>query len=278
MKRQKSISEILKENRNISRLEARLLLSFVTGLSREKIVAHPEFKIKKSETRRFLSLCKKRALGVPLAYLTHNRWFYGLNFHVDERVLIPRPETELLVDEVIRSPIKSGMTKICDVGTGSGCIAIALAKNLQNVQIVALDNSFGALSVAKKNAKTHNVSNKIKFIKSDLLARVSDEKFDMIVANLPYIADGDDSVEEDVRKYEPKSALFSGKTGLELFEKMFAQIVSMPHPPKFLFAEFGFGQRRPLEKLIKKHFVNAKIKWLRDLSGKFRAFVLNFAV
>lgn len=266
---------ILSETVENPALEARLLLEFVTGLSREKIAAHPEFKMKKFEARRFLDLCKKRALGVPLAYLMHNRWFYRLNFYVDERVLIPRPETELLVEEVMSL---HPAAKICDVGTGSGCVAVALAKNLQNARIIALDNSAGALFVAKKNTKTHKVSSKIKFIKSDLLAKVMDEKFDVIVANLPYIADGDDSVEISVRKYEPKSALFSGKTGLELFEKMFAQIASMSHPPKFVVAEIGFKQRKSLEKLIRKYFGNAKVKWLRDLSGKFRAFVLNFAV
>lgn len=261
----------------IPMLEERLLLSFVTGLSREKIIAHPELKMNKAQSLRFFDLCKKRASGVPLSYLTHNRWFYGLDFYVDERVLIPRPETELLVEEIIRSPIKSGMTRICDVGTGSGCIAISLAKNMKNAQVVALDNSTGALSVARKNAKTHNVSTKIKFVKSDFLAKVIGEKFDVIVANLPYIANNDDSVEESVRKYEPKNALFSGKTGLELFEKMFAQIAKMKHGPKFVVAEIGFKQRQLLEKLIKVHFGNSKIKWLRDLSGKFRAFVLEIS-
>lgn len=270
------VREILKDSK-----EAEILLAFLLKRPREYVFSHPELKITKTVAEKFKVLCHKRANSVPIAYLTHHKDFFGLDFYVDERVLIPRPETELLVEETLRIlhtqyPIPNTHYSLCDLGTGSGCIAISLAKSLPNAKIVAVDISSGAIQVAKKNAKIHNVSGKITFKKSDLFSEVLDMKFDAIVANLPYIGKSEQSlVCKETLHFEPKQALFSGKTGLEIFERLFKQIRAMKYKPKFLICEMGFMQKKPLKILIKKYFGNAQVMWKNDLVGLPRVFILN---
>lgn len=285
-----------------SSLEAEVLLAYLTGLSREYMLAHGEHEF--AESKKFRQLCRNRADGIPLAYLTNHKEFFGLDFYVDERVLIPRPETELLVEEAIERGNRVQGTGnwlknekeclICDVGTGSGCIAISLAiqssdriaqsndraKSLPNVRLIAVDISSDALTVARVNAKAHGVSKKIEFKKSDLLKNVLDKPITGIVANLPYIANGDKFVDKEVRKHEPKIALFSGETGLELFEKLFRQIATLRQAQgdnlKWLICEVGAGQKSHINTLIKKHFGNIPVMWKNDLAGIPRVFTLLF--
>lgn len=258
-------------------LEAEVLLSHILKERREDIFAHPEMPVSDVDALKFESGIKKRASGVPLAYITNHREFYKLDFYVDQRVLIPRPETEAVVEKAIA--LCEGLSEpfLCDVGTGSGCIAIALAKNLPDGKFFAVDISKGALEVAKQNAQTHGVESRIEFLKSDLLEGVINHSFDGIVANLPYIGENENKfVAKDVLDHEPHVALFGGKTGLELFEKLFGQIRGMAHKPKWLIGEMGFSQRDGMGQLIKRHFGRARVSWQPDLAGLDRTFTIYF--
>lgn len=265
--------------------EAEILLSNFLGISREGIFAHPEAEISSKNFKKFLIKCAGRARGKPLAYLTHHKEFFSFDFYVDERVLIPRPETETLVEAVVekmfkissKKPDEMDMFSVCDIGTGSGCIAISLAKAWPDIKITACDISSEALKVAKKNAKIHDVLDRVEFIKSDLMSAVSDRYFDFIVANLPYIAEDEKHlVDKEVLNYEPKEALFGGKTGLELFEKLFKQLSPLTPHSSTLVCEIGFNQRPAIKKLIKRYFGNVDVEWKKDLVGIDRVFVLNF--
>lgn len=272
-------------------LEAEILLCFVLKISREYLITHPEHEITTELVLEFQRYCQARARGIPLAYLTHHKEFFGLDFYVDERVLIPRPETELLVEEAIKkmSGVKRQVSGvICDVGTGSGCIAIALAKHLPNARVVAVDISEDALEVARKNAEFHGVSSQIEFAKSDLLSDVMvslsnhDGGFDGIVANLPYIGTSENHlVSREVFEHEPQEALFSGENGLELYERLFAQIRALRQAqgdkaPKWFMGEMGFLQQEAIGELIRKYFGKVSVMWKNDLAGLTRLFIIYF--
>lgn len=274
-----NVFELLGEARGIldNPAEARILLSHVLRCTKEKLIAHPEATVEAGPALQFREFCSRRKLGMPVAYLTHHREFFGLDFYVDERVLIPRPETEMLVEEAIsRDGADHGQPRICDVGTGSGCIAVALAKRLPQAQITAVDISADALEVAKKNAKFHGVEDQIEFLKSDLLQEVLDISFDGVVANLPYIGLTElPLVSRDVADFEPHQALFGGETGLELFEKLFEQLRVMRTKPKWVIGEMGFLQKPALGKMIQKYFDRSvRIEWKKDLAGLDRVFVV----
>lgn len=245
--------------------EIEILLSHAINKSREFITAHPEFKINNAKAGLFKNFLLERKKGVPIPYLTHEKEFYGIKLHVDKRCLIPRPETELLVDLVLER-VKPG-DRILDIGTGSGAIVIALAKNFADPKIFACDISKRALETAKINIKKHKLTSKIKFFKSDLIpVKLKSQYFDIIVANLPY-------VEEKIKTFEPKIALYGG---LFLYEKLFRQILHLKQKPKFLICELGYNQKRRFEKLLKKYFSGLKAEFFRDLAGIHRAFVLRF--
>lgn len=259
--------------------EASILLEFILKKPKEYFVAHLEASVSKARAEAFWNVCKRRASGIPLAYLTQRREFFGLDFYIDERVLIPRPETELLVEAVLQSlpltPCSLPLT-LCDIGTGSGCIAVALAKNLPSVRITAVDISKDALSVAEKNAKIHLVSAQIGFLESDLLERVPDEPYSAVVANLPYIGTSENHlIAQDVLDYEPHLALFGGENGLALFERLFQQMASRKHLPGFFAGEMGFLQRRGISELVKKYFGKVRIVWKNDLAGLPRVFIIS---
>ncbi|MEK9132774.1 MAG: peptide chain release factor N(5)-glutamine methyltransferase [Patescibacteria group bacterium] len=258
-------------------LDAEILLSHILKKRREEIFAHPEMPVSNRDALKFEQGVKQRSSGVPLAYITNHREFYKLDFYVDECVLIPRPETEAVTEKAIE--LCEGLSEpfLCDVGTGSGCLAIALAKNLPAGKFFAVDISEDALAVAKRNAKSHGVESRIEFLKSDLLGEVIDRAFNGIVANLPYIGlEENNFVEKEVLDHEPHTALFGGSSGFELFDKMFGQIKEMAARPKWLVGEMGFSQKDGMEKLIKRHFGRARVAWQSDLAGLDRTFTIYF--
>src|SRR3989344_5687482 len=187
-----AVAKLKKVDATSAILEAEVLLSAVLNQSKEFILTNPQLKITKAQEKKYKSLIKRREKFEPVAYLTREKEFYGLNFQVNKNVLIPRPETELLVEEIINEikkseiwnlkslPVQTGKIVIVDVGTGSGAIAIALKKHLPPTKIIATDNSLAALKVARNNAKLNKV--KIQFIYSDLISKVKD-KIDIIAAN-----------------------------------------------------------------------------------------------
>jgi release factor glutamine methyltransferase len=227
-----------------SRADATLLLRHVLDVPQAEIYAYRERPLTALQTEKFNALIQERVKGKPIQYITGEQEFYGLPFHVTPDVLIPRPETEHLVEATITRLQNHPNPRIADVGTGSGAIAVALAHALPHAQIVALDISAAALQVAQRNAQRNNVANRIRFIESDLLTAVPNEQFDAIVSNPPYIAESErKTLPKEVRDYEPAQALFAGPTGLEIHKRLIAEAKSQLAPSGWLLMEIGHGQR-----------------------------------
>lgn len=261
--------EILKKNGIDSYvLDTELLLGFVLKKKKEWILVNPEFNVHKNAEKRFFRLIVKRIKNYPIAYILGYKYFYGLKFKVNKHVLIPRPETETLIDEIIK--LKPEKITILDVGTGSGCIAISLGTKLQNVNIIASDISQKALRIAKKNARLNNTKN-IQFIKSDLLTGIENKDVDIIVANLPYVKK--DYKNESI-KYEPRSALYSSKDGLSHYKKLLYQIKELKFSPKYIFLEIDPDQVEILTNFTKQIFSKPIIEIKKDLNGFDRIFII----
>ncbi|MEK7547968.1 MAG: peptide chain release factor N(5)-glutamine methyltransferase [Patescibacteria group bacterium] len=260
-------------------LDSEVVLGFVLGVDKEYLFAHGGDEVEDALLHLFYKYLDRVKNGEPVSYITNSKEFFGLDFFVDKRVLVPRPETEMLVEEALRflkSNAEEGRRfRVLDVGTGSGNIAIALAKNFDCQEVVALDVSEGAIEVAKINIEQHSLEDKVQVYQSDLLDVMDDgENFDVIVANLPYIGRiKNNDVDENVEKHEPDSALFAGDDGLKLYKKMFQQIVDKNIGFGLLLGEFGFGQRDDLEVLLNKYFDHG---WCikSDLAGIDRMFVV----
>ena len=271
-----TVKEILQFSKNelndfdSAMLDAEVLLSFVLEKDKAWIYARLDKEIKNKDLKKFKKLIDKRKKGVPAAYLIGYKEFFGLNFEVNKNVLIPRPETEMLVEKTIDLVGNKKNIKLLEIGTGSGCIIISLAKNLE-VKFVASDVSKKALKIAKKNAIKNNVLGKIKFVKSDLLKNIKEEKFDIIVANLPYLDINHKNLLESSEtrglKFEPQQALYSGEDGLDLYRELFLQIAELDNKPKFIVCELGDKQADKFERIVKKSFENCKINFVKDAKG-----------
>jgi release factor glutamine methyltransferase len=207
------------------RLEAEILLAAALGCERIQLYTRFADVPEEPALGRFRAWVKRRAAGEPVAYLVGHREFYSLKFQVDSKVLIPRPETEHVVVETIECAKEFTDTplEIADVGTGSGCLAVAVAKHIPRAKVLAIDISADALEVAKANVNAHQLGDRIEFIESDVFDQVPSRQFQLIISNPPYIGtDEIDTVEESVRKYEPEIALFAGSDGMDVIEKLLA--------------------------------------------------------
>lgn len=250
--------------------EARDLLVHVLRKPLSFLIAHPETTLTPAQVEKFRTLVSKRRRGVPFAYLTGHQGFYGLDFGVTKDVLIPRPETEQLVDWVLAKVNRQQPVTIADVGTGSGCIAVTLAKYLPNAHIIASDVSAKALLVARGNARAHGVLKRIAFRRGSLLAALRhNEQPDIVVANLPYLT----KPQLKAVSHEPKLALHGGKQGLELIEKLIQQIAERGIPQAIL--EIDPQQEPWLEAIVAAYSKNTHM-YQRDLSGRLRFLELAF--
>ena len=260
----------------LAKLDHEILLANLLDLGREKLMAHPEYMVTENQRNDFLLDCQRRDRGEPIAYIVGYKEFFGLHFEVDRRVLIPRPETELLVESALEELLKDSSATICDVGTGSGCISVSLAVNRKNLRVKSLDISTDALMVARKNLDLHDVADRVELVESNLLSAVKDEKFEGIVANLPYIGRLElEMVDKDVLDYEPNLALFSGEDGLDLYTEFFDQLSKM-HLPRWCIGEIGFAQFDSIKNLVKKFFPGASLEFKSDLAGIKRIFIIRF--
>jgi release factor glutamine methyltransferase len=295
------IQDILnKYSKKLDRLDLELIIAHVLGKNREFILTHPEFAIAKNYELRIMDYANRRMKCEPLAYILGEKEFYGLKFKVNKNTLIPRPETEMMVDLAIQEISKNYKLKainLIDIGTGSGNIIIATAKQLQNFEfrisnfeLFGIDNNKKALKVSEQNAKYHKIDKKIKFLHGNLLNPiVQNSKFNppaggqnsvmIITANLPYLSpEIYKSCSKDIKKYEPKSALISQKEGLDHYNELLKQILvlkqncSMFHASCFM--EISPEQKLKITKLIKKYFPSTswrtKIIFHKDLSGRWR--------
>ena len=234
-----------------SRADATLLLRHVLNIPQAEIYAYRERQLSLLELRTFQSLIDERVKGKPIQYITGEQEFFGLPFRVTPDVLIPRPETEHLVEAAIARLQNHSAPRIVDVGTGSGCIAVALAHAMPHSEIVALDISEAALVVAWQNARQNGVAERIEFLESDLLAAVVRERFDAVVSNPPYVALSERaSLAREVREYEPALALFAGATGLEIYQRLIVEANELLASGGWLLMEIGHGQKSAIEKLL----------------------------
>ncbi|NOX15693.1 MAG: peptide chain release factor N(5)-glutamine methyltransferase [Epsilonproteobacteria bacterium] len=245
--------------------EASAILGFSLGVDNLWLIAHDSDIV--DIPKDFLANIKKREEFYPLEYILKNTSFYARDFYTDERVLIPRPETELLVDEVVNICKDFKDLTIAEVGTGSGIISIMLAILLPNIKIIATDISESALEVAKINAKKYDMQNRIRFIKTNLLDNI-DEKIDVIVSNPPYIKK-DEKLEKNL-SYEPDLALFAGAKGDEILRQIIDE--AMRREIKVLACEMGYNQKEKITNYLKKQ--NKKAKFYKDLAGIDRGFVI----
>jgi release factor glutamine methyltransferase len=243
--------------------DAELLLMYALGITRAWLLANPQRELLREEETRFNALIAERATGKPIQYITGTQEFFGLAFFVDQDVLIPRPETEHLVEAVIAKLPKDRAVKIADVGTGSGAIAVTLAHALPLAQITALDISPAALRVAARNAAAHSVETRLRFVHSDLLDACAGEVFDVIVSNPPYIAESE-ILERQVQEFEPSLALFAGATGYEVYERLIPQAQRFLCTNGLLAMEIGFGQSARLEELLHDW---KNVEFIKDLQG-----------
>jgi len=264
------------------RLTAETLLMFTLGCDRAHLFAHPERILTADENARFAAALGQRTRGVPTQYITGHQEFWGMDLIVSPAVLIPRPETEHLVESVlelargVRSPccLSPGFAspgvpspRIVDVGTGSGCIALALSKELPYAEIHAVDMSQDALVIARANATRLGFYERVHFQESDLLGAFSRDtaRFDFVVSNPPYVSDLDKvTLQPEVRDFEPHAALFAGPTGLDVIERLIPQALRALKRGGWLLMEMGKGQDVPLRDVLQKW---NNLRFIPDLQG-----------
>ena len=252
-------SDILKKNKIKTHIiDSELLLSNVSGKSRESFLFKSNLNIGLSQIRSFNNLIARRALRKePVAYLLNKKEFWSMNFKVNKDVLIPRPETEILVEALVKY-YKGHDPFILDIGTGSGCIIISLLKELKKSKGVAIDISNKALKIAKKNSKILNIQNRIKFVKASI-CNFNDFKFDLIVSNPPYIARHQlKNLDVGIRKFEPKIALDGGNDGLDVMRKVIYKSRKILKINGMLALEIGNGQYKKVSQILKFNRFNEK--------------------
>lgn len=250
------------------RLNAEILLMFVLGCDRAYLHAHPERELTPDEEIRYQETIAERARGVPAQYITGHQEFWGMDFMVSPAVLIPRPETEHIIEAVLRvmrDEARGPSLRIADVGTGSGCIALALARELPLAEIHATDISPAALEVARVNAARHGLNSRIHFHQADLLQELDAGNFDFIVSNPPYVGESEeDQVQLEVRKFEPRNAVFAGPTGLEVIERLIPQAQRALTPGGWLVLEISGTIVEGVQRVLKNW---SSLRILNDLQG-----------
>ena len=249
------------------RREAASLLAFALQKDKTFFIAHPEYKLSNEEEKLFFDVLYRRANREPFQYITGKQEFYGLDFTVTRDVLIPRPETEMIVENAIDLLKKIEKPRFCEVGIGSGCISVAILYELNSASAIGLDISENALCIAKKNAERHKVLDRLQLILSDVFASLADETFDLIVSNPPYIPSEEiATLQAEVRRFEPLNALTDGKDGLSIIKQIVTETPKFLKDNGFLLMEIGFNQAEE----VKKYFtaqIWQKVDILPDLQG-----------
>jgi len=270
-------------------LATELLLMHALGRDRTWLYTHPEASLDVAHAEKYLALIARRAAGEPTQYLTGKQEFWGLEFEVTPAVLIPRPETEHVMEVALarlgargfKIHLDTGMPReklrVVDVGTGSGCLAVALAWELPHAEVFATDISAPALEVAGRNAARHNVADRIHFLRTNLLDALGDElpsgigklaSFDLIVSNPPYVGRDDASqLQREVRDYEPHEALFAGPTGVEMYARLIEEGGRLLRPGGILVLELGYNSAEHVRAIFNGQNCWTKVAFTNDLAG-----------
>jgi release factor glutamine methyltransferase len=250
-----------------ARADAEMLMMHQTGKNRAWLIAHSDDEFGGCASIGYAKLIERRLTGEPIQYIVGECEFYGLPFRVTRDVLIPRPETEHLVEKVIGLAALFPRPRIVDVGTGSGAIAVALACKLPGAQIMATDVSAAALEVARGNAERNGIVERMRFVEGDLLAPIAGEQFEMVVSNPPYVAEGDrGTLAVEVREYEPDRALYAGTHGLDIYRRLIPSAHAALVPGGFLAMEIGCGQREAVVGQMKDAGFT-QVECVADLQG-----------
>lgn len=230
-----------------ARIEVQMLLQQVLGVSRAHLLAHPEQVLDGAQAAAYRTLLQRRLAGEPLAYILGEREFFGLNFRVTPATLIPRPDTELLVELALQRITQHG--RVLDLGTGSGAIALSIAHMRPDIEVTAVDASIEALEVARENARRLNIGN-ARLLRSDWFSALTSERFDLIVSNPPYISDSDAHLAQGDLRFEPRSALASGADGLDDIRRIVADAKRHLNPGGWLLFEHGYDQAERARELL----------------------------
>ena len=258
------------------RLDAEVLLAHVLGQDRAWLYKQPlQAHLDQEVLNRLAELLDRREQREPVAYLTGHKEFFGLEFEVNPSVLIPRPETELLVETALQLTQGRFSPSIVDVGTGSGCIAVALARRLPAAQVWAVDISPQALIVARRNAQRQTVAGRVDLVQADLLQSVAGP-FDLIASNPPYVSRSElaATMQPEVARYEPRLALDGGEKGLAVIDRLLAQARTKLKPAGWVLVEIGAGQGRAALRLAAGYFPGAEIELRQDLAGLDRLLII----
>lgn len=269
----KGVTILKLEKITTPKLKARLLLQYVLKKSRQYLIVYDNQKLTEIQEQEYFKYIELLKQGKPIEHIIHQKEFMKLNFYVDENVLIPRQDTEILVEEVIKIAKKIKAKKILDLCTGSGVIAISLAKYLDNIELTALDISRKALNVAIANAKNNDVQEKITFVESNLFQALSQEKYDIIVSNPPYIRKKDIELLDKEVKKEPIIALDGGEDGLDFYKKIIKDAYQYLKYGGYICLEIGYDQKEDVMKIIEneKQYVETYCK--KDLYDNDRVIV-----
>lgn len=256
-----------------ARLDAELLLAQATGWDRAKLTAEPDARLPVGASREFAEMVRRRVRREPVAYILGRKGFRRIELLVDGRVLIPRPETELLVELAL----EAAPTKVLDVGTGSGAIALAVADELEDARVTAIDTSFNAVRVAKANTERLGLTDRVEVVlrgpSSLSVAEPDGRAFDLLLANLPYVSEGEwEELAPEIQEYEPREALVAGQTGLEAIEALAEELLGLAPRPRVVALEIGAGQAEVVSKLINAAgYTDVEVR--SDLAGHDRVVI-----
>lgn len=249
------------------RREANSLMAFAIGKDLAFLIAHPEYELSQTEYAKFADALKRRAGHEPFQYITGRQEFYGLDFEVTPDVLIPRPETELIVENALRIIDRIESPSVCEIGIGSGCILVSILVNSEKATGLGLDVSQKALKVAERNATKLGVAKRLRLKVSDVFENLGTERFDLIVSNPPYVPAKDlRSLQAEVRDYEPEIALTDGSNGLTIIRKLVLESSKFLNPGGYLLMEIGFSQSETVEKMFSSQIWQSP-EFIDDLQG-----------
>lgn len=249
------------------RKEAASLLAFALKKNQTFLIAHSEYEPSAEEEKLFQSILARRANREPFQYITGRQEFYGLEFEVTPDVLIPRPETELIVESAIEILCRKSNASICEVGVGSGCISISILHEVKTATAIGLDISEKALNIAQRNAQFHHIAERISLKPSNIFDELQDEKFDLIVSNPPYIPLADmENLQAEVRNFEPLNALTDDKDGLSIIKKIIDHSPDFLKSDGFLLMEIGYGQSEKVREMFSLNIWQS-VDFLNDLQG-----------
>lgn len=247
--------------------QAASLLQFAIARDRSFIVAHPEYELTDNEAALFRTSIERRASREPFQHIVGRQEFYGLDFLVSPDVLIPRPETELIVERAIELLTRLPSPRFLEIGVGSGCISVAILKHCSNVSAIAVDISDAAIEIARRNADMHCVGDRLQILHSDVFESVPDERFDMIVSNPPYVPVAEYArLQPEVRDHDPRIAVTDGSTGLTIIERIVTDAQRFLRSGGRLLMEIGFGQEEQVKALFHPECWQA-VRIIPDLQG-----------